>query len=150
MEFIKFWLRWVDIWWYVGMVLVTPFAIAVITYLCPPVVVFWMASWILYCQKKTSIAWSRWRIGGDEEMHGIAIQNTVKTSAVILVCVLSMWLAIWGTIWCCDEKGSTLCEDTDRMMWFTMPRMILHFYTPTCGPQKPSWLDHPGATFDYL
>jgi hypothetical protein len=151
MEYIKFWLRWIDIWWYVGMVLAAPFAIAVIMYLCPVVVVFLMVSMILYFQTKTSLAWRLWRADrSGNEMHGRAIQNTVKTFTLALVCALSMWLAVWGTIWCCDEEGAELCVNNPHMPSFTMPQIILHFYTPTCGPKKPSWLDHPDAIFDYL
>ena len=147
MEFIKFWLRQIDTWWYISIALGSPFAVMWLIYLCPILVAAWMFAWILVCCAKTALAWRLWRAanGKDEEMAGIAVRNTTKTAALVFVCIASMWLAVWATIRYGDEAGDKLCDHPEQMAWFTMPRLVLHFYTPTCGPAKPSILDEdPG------
>lgn len=143
MEFIKFWLRQIDILWYILVAVGSPFALMWLIYLCPIVVAFWMFAWILLCCGKTILAWRLWKAsnGKDVDMAGIAVQNTTKTAALVFVCVASLWLAVWATIRYGDEAGDKLCDHPESYSWFTMPRLVLHFYTPTCGPHKPSWLD---------
>lgn len=98
---------------------------------------------ILWCSGKSILAWRLWLAGNGKDyvMAGTAIANTSKTLLLIIVCILSMSWAVWATIRYGDEAGDKLCDDPQALAWFTMPRIVLHFYTPKCGPHTPSWLD---------
>lgn len=142
MEFIKWWLSLLDTYWYITLTLVSPFAIMWVFYLCPPFIAFVMLIVILFSVGKTRLSWRLYNADkNDREMHNIAIGNTVKTTFLVSACVASMWLAVVATIRLGDAEGDKLCDHPEKLMWFTMPSIVLHFYTPTCGPAKPSILD---------
>jgi hypothetical protein len=143
MNFIKFWLSQLDILWYIAMIVFAPFAFAWLLYICPIMVGGWMLTMILWCFGKSMLAWRIWLNGNrhDNDMAAIAITNTSKTLLLTIVCIMSMTWAVWATIRLGDAAGDKLCDHPERMAWFTMPRIVLHFYTPTCGPPTPSWLD---------
>ena len=125
MNYIKYLLGVIDFWWTLGMIAAAPWGILFIAYFAP-----WLVVFVMFCIVGVFIDSGNLasRIGET----AAAVRCYWRASFVVFLTVCCMWLDAWATIHFGDRYRDKLCDHPEEMIWGSMPRIVIAFYTPKC------------------